>query len=58
MVRQRGVLNVNMAKQQPVCLDDFENHAVGTLPLNALDYYRSGANDELTLKDNLEAFKR
>ena len=41
-----------------VCLDDFEKHAFQTLPQNALDYYRSGANDEITLRDNIESFRR
>ena len=41
-----------------VCLDDFEKFAVDTLSKNALDYYRSGANDEVTLNDNIAAFRR
>lgn len=41
-----------------VCLQDFEDFATTYLPKNALDYYRSGANDEQTLDDNREAFKR
>lgn len=41
-----------------VCLQDFEDFAITYLPKNALDYYRSGANDEQTLDDNREAFKR
>ena len=46
------------ASMQMVCLDDFEAFATNSLPRNALDYYRSGANDQYTLKDNREAFKR
>ena len=53
-----GRTKVNMAAQQLVCLDDFEKYAFKSLPLNALDYYRSGANDQVTLKDNVEAFRR
>ncbi|KAG1652501.1 Hydroxyacid oxidase 1 [Nymphon striatum] len=41
-----------------VCIDDFERYAFQHLPRNALDYYRSGANDEQTLKDNRLAFSR
>ncbi|ELT87638.1 hypothetical protein CAPTEDRAFT_3947 [Capitella teleta] len=41
-----------------VCVDDFERFAFQVLPRNAFDYYRSGANDQSTLKDNVAAFKR
>ena len=41
-----------------VSLDDLESVAVKVLPKNALDYFRSGAEDMVTLKDNREAFKR
>ena len=41
-----------------VCVDDYEIHAAQVLPANALDYYKSGADQEQTLKDNQEAFKR
>ena len=44
--------------ERMVCLDDFEKYAASTLPLNALDYYRSGANGQVTLEDNTAAFKR
>nr|XP_054758291.1 2-Hydroxyacid oxidase 1-like [Lytechinus pictus] len=40
-----------------VCLQDFEDFATKYLPKNALDYYRSGANSEQTLKDNRSAFE-
>ena len=36
---------------------DYEEAALKTLNKSAGDYYRSGANDEVTLKDNLSAFK-
>lgn len=50
---------VNMAtKFQPVCVADFEKYAHEILPRNALDYYRSGANNEETLQDNVKAFRR
>ena len=41
-----------------VSLDDIEAAAATVLPRNALDYFRSGAEDMVTLKDNREAFKR
>ncbi|RZF48782.1 hypothetical protein LSTR_LSTR008131 [Laodelphax striatellus] len=40
------------------CIDDFEEHAKKVLPKNALDYYRSGACSQLTLRLNIEAFQR
>lgn len=47
-----------MATSNMVCLDDFEKYAYKTLPRNALDYYRSGANQQITLRDNIAAFSR
>jgi len=41
-----------------VCVPDFEAAAFKLLDNNALQYYKSGADDEFTLKDNKEAFKR
>ncbi|KAF9903673.1 Hydroxyacid oxidase 1 [Linnemannia zychae] len=42
----------------PISIADLEHNAHTTLALNALDYYRSGANDMQTLKDNQEAYNR
>ncbi|KAJ2741716.1 Hydroxyacid oxidase 1 [Coemansia sp. BCRC 34301] len=39
-----------------VSLDDFEQHATRNLDENALDYYRSGAQDMITLRENQRAF--
>ena len=39
-------------------LDDFEEFAYKSLDRNALNYYRSGANAECTLRDNREAFSK
>ncbi|KAF9363701.1 Hydroxyacid oxidase 1 [Mortierella sp. NVP85] len=50
-----------MSRQQrlvPISLADLEHNAHITMDLNALDYYRSGANDMQTLRDNQEAFNR
>lgn len=41
-----------------VSVSDFEKQAKVELERNALDYYRSGAGEELTLGYNREAFKR
>lgn len=41
-----------------VSVSDFEQHAYKVLPRNALDYYKSGAGQEQTLKDNPLAFSR
>ena len=37
---------------------DYEQEAQRRLPKAALDYYRSGALDEVTLKENIEAMNR
>ncbi|KAJ1729671.1 Hydroxyacid oxidase 1 [Coemansia sp. BCRC 34490] len=44
--------------QQMVSLDDFERLASQSLDRNALDYYRSGAQDMITLRENQRAFDR
>ncbi|GFU29453.1 hydroxyacid oxidase 1 [Nephila pilipes] len=41
-----------------ICIEDFERHALKSLPKMVSDYYRSGADDEQTLKENRDAFKR
>ncbi len=40
------------------CVADVERHAHSVLPRNALDYYRSGADHMVTLRDNEAAFQR
>ena len=40
------------------CLQDLEDHALKVLPRNALDYYRSGADQMQTLQDNKSAFQK
>ncbi|KAJ2549406.1 hypothetical protein EV175_004463, partial [Coemansia sp. RSA 1933] len=44
--------------QNFVSLDDFEKQAALRLDRNALDYYRSGAQDMVTLQENQRAFDR
>nr|XP_057905949.1 hydroxyacid oxidase 1 [Doryrhamphus excisus] len=41
-----------------VCVSDFEVEAKKVLPKAVYDYYRSGAEEETTLADNVAAFKR
>lgn len=43
---------------QFVCVDDYEKEAFNRLPKEALDYYRSGADEEITLRANRTAFGR
>lgn len=40
------------------CVKDYEENAKGTLDRNALDYYSSGANEQVTLAENRLAFTR
>ena len=47
-----------MASFHPVCVADFEKFAHEALPRNAVDYYRSGANNQETLQENVKAFTR
>ena len=41
-----------------VCVQDYEKHAIGILPSAILGYYTEGADQEQTLRDNRDAFKR
>ncbi|KFQ11139.1 Hydroxyacid oxidase 1, partial [Leptosomus discolor] len=41
-----------------VCIADFEEYAKKFLPKSVYDYYRSGADDQETLADNVAAFSR
>ncbi|RYH20657.1 hypothetical protein EON65_22845 [archaeon] len=42
----------------PINLAEYERFAQDTLPRNANDYYASGANDMITLRENRAAFSR
>ncbi|XP_071440603.1 2-Hydroxyacid oxidase 1 [Hetaerina americana] len=42
----------------PVCVRDVERLGTQLLPRASLDYYRSGAGEEQTLRNNREAFRR
>ncbi|KAI1301705.1 Hydroxyacid oxidase 1 [Halotydeus destructor] len=41
-----------------ITLRDFEEHAIKYMDKATCEYYRSGANSEHTLKDNVDAFQR
>ncbi|CAK7319842.1 2-Hydroxyacid oxidase 1 [Vulpes lagopus] len=41
-----------------VCISDYEQNAKSVLQKSIYDYYRSGANDQETLADNIAAFSR
>ena len=47
-----------MENRAMVSVADYEQHAYNVLPSFALEYYKSGADQEQTLRDNREAFKR
>lgn len=42
--------------QRPIHLSEFEEHARDRLPQMVYDYYAGGAHDEITLRDNREAY--
>ena len=43
---------------QPINISDYETLAATRLEATALDYYRGGADDEVTLRANRVAFER
>ena len=47
-----------IASQKLVCLQDYEQIACETLPSAILSFYKGGADQEITLRDNREALKR
>ena len=44
--------------KEPVCMKDFEDYAKTYMPKREYDYYASGANDQQTLRESKDAFKR
>ena len=50
--------SLQVCNTEPVCISDFENHAKAFLPKDAWDHYSSGANQEVTLRENRLAFDR
>lgn len=47
-----------MADHRLVSVKDYEKHAKNILPKYALDYYASGAGDEITLNLNRTSFSK
>jgi (S)-2-hydroxy-acid oxidase len=41
-----------------VCVKDFEEQALCVLDRNSRNYFKSGADDEITIRQNQEAFNR
>ena len=50
---------LKMAESSTIsCLQDIEDYASKILPKNALDYYKCGADQMHTLKENRNAFQK
>ena len=47
-----------MMTEKFVCLQDYEDYTLQTLSKSAVDFYRGGADQEQTLRDNHDAFNR
>ena len=47
-----------MSNSEAVCLKDVEEAAHKILPKKVLDYFKSGAEQQCTLRDNWQAFQR
>lgn len=44
--------------ERPICIADFEKFAKKFLQKSVYDYYKSGADDQQTLAENVAAFSR
>lgn len=51
-------MKINNQKMNPVTIAEIESIAKEKLSSTAYDYYSSGADDEITLKENTEAYNR
>lgn len=47
-----------MAYGEPVTMDDLEAYAARHLDKRAYDYYSTGADEDVTLHENRQAFRR
>jgi len=56
MATQQGDFAANSNRM--VCVDDFERFTVKSLESSILGYIQSGADNEVTLEDNIAAFRR
>ena len=50
--------NSAVTPNQMVCIDDFERYAEKTMASATLGYFQGGADEEVTLRDNVAAFTR
>ncbi|ODM94462.1 Hydroxyacid oxidase 1, partial [Orchesella cincta] len=57
-IHQFTLIQVIEVQNGLVCVDDFEKEALRKLGNNAREFYTSGADDELTVKDNLDSYSR
>ena len=58
-IRDQQPLNfIKMSDEKLVCIEDYEIYAAKVLSSNALEYYKSGADEEQTLRENRDSFKR
>ena len=59
--RKHAIMTMSMKaadSARMVCVDDFEREAEKVLDSSLFGYVRTGADEEVTLKDNVTAFKR
>ena len=47
-----------MAYNSLICLNDYEEKAQQLLGKKTVDYFATGADDEQTVKENMQDFKR
>ncbi|CAH3122285.1 unnamed protein product [Porites lobata] len=57
-LRHEELVNMADSLTEPVCLEDFESYARQNLPNHAFEFFAGGANEETTIRENVEAFKR
>jgi len=50
--------SVTITKTTMVCVDDFERYAEKCLDSATLGYIQGGSDEEITLRDNVAAFRR
>jgi len=50
--------SVTITEMTMVCVDDFERYAEKCLDSATLGYIQGGSDEEITLRDNVAAFRR
>jgi isopentenyl diphosphate isomerase/L-lactate dehydrogenase-like FMN-dependent dehydrogenase len=48
----------DLAPTEPICVGDLESYAKSKLDEGTWNYYYNGAADEITRRENVEAFNR